>query len=74
MRTFISTPELPDYCILQLFGQKLILLGLQVITGINRKQLRHYVTGHSKASPATVRKIEQGIKNFREELNRVVFI
>lgn len=75
--------ELPDFeynilydvaSFLQLFGQKLSLSGLQVITGINRKQLSHYVTGHSKPSPATVRKIEQGIKKFREELSRVVFI
>jgi predicted transcriptional regulator len=50
------------------------LAGLQTITGINRKQLSHYVTGHSKPSPATVRKIEQGIKAFAEELSRVAFL
>ena len=75
--------DLPDFeynilydvaSFLQLFGQKLSLSGLQVITGINRKQLSHYVTGHSKPSPVTVRKIELGIKKFREDLNRVVFI
>ena len=59
---------------LQLFGRKLNLAGLQAITGINRKQLNHYVTGHSKPSPATVRKIEQGIKSFQEELSRVAFV
>lgn len=76
-------PELPDFeyqlhydvaSFLQLFGRKLNLAGLQAITGINRKQLNHYVTGHSKPSPATVRKIEQGIKSFQEELSRVAFV
>lgn len=76
-------PELPDFeyntqydvaSFLQLFGKKLNLAGLQTITGINRKQLNHYVTGHSKPSPATIRKIENGIKNFRDELNRVAFM
>jgi len=75
--------ELPDFeynilydiaSFLQLFGKKMSLAGLQTITGINRKQLSHYVTGHSKPSPATVRKIEQGIKAFTEELSRVAFV
>lgn len=76
-------PELPDFLyklhydvpsFLQLFGRKLSLAGLQAITGINRKQLNHYVTGHSKPSPATVKKIEQGIRSFQQELSRVVFV
>jgi len=76
-------PELPDFeydikydvaSFLQLFGKKMSLAGLQTITGINRKQLNHYVTGHSKPSPATVRKIEKGLKSFREELSRVAFV
>lgn len=76
-------PVLPDFeyqlhydvaSFLQLFGRKLNLAGLQAITGINRKQLNHYVTGHSKPSPATVRKIEQGIKSFQQELSRVAFV
>jgi len=75
--------ELPDFeyqlhydvaSFLHLFGRKLNLAGLQAITGIHRKQLNHYVTGHSKPSPATVKKIEQGIKSFQEELSRVVFV
>lgn len=76
-------PELPDFeyntlydvaSFLQLFGKKINLAGLQTITGINRKQLNHYVTGHSKPSPATVRKIEKGIKEFQKELSRVAFV
>jgi len=76
-------PELPEFeyqlyydvaSFLQLFGRKLNLAGLQAITGINRKQLNHYVTGHSKPSPATVKKIEEGIKSFQQELSRVAFV
>lgn len=76
-------PELPDFeyevkydvaSFLQLFGKKMSLTGLQTITGINRKQLSHYVTGHSKPSAATIKKIESGINQFREELSRVTFV
>ena len=53
------TPQLPEMnwdlrfdtaSFLQYYNDKLSLAGLQVITGINRKQLSHYVTGHSKPS------------------------
>ena len=59
---------------LQYFSDRLSLAGLQVITGINRKQLSHYVTGHSRPSAATVQKIQQGIDNFSEQLSRVCLI
>ena len=59
---------------LQYFSDRLSLAGLQVITGINRKQLSHYVTGHSRPSAATVRKIQQGIDSFSEQLSRVCLI
>ena len=59
---------------LQYFSDRLSLAGLQVITGINRKQLSHYVTGHSRPSAATVQKIQQGINSFSEQLSRVCLI
>ncbi len=59
---------------LQAFSKKMSLAGLQVITGINRKQLNHYVTGHSKPSPTTVAKIEEGVKKFTKELNDLSFV
>lgn len=76
-------PELPDMewdlrfdtaSFLQFYSDRLSLAGLQTITGINRKQLSHYVTGHSRPSAATVRKIQQGINSFSEQLSRVCLI
>lgn len=59
---------------LQYYGDRLSLAGLQTITGINRKQLSHYVTGHSRPSAATVQKIQAGIINFSQQLGRVCLI
>ena len=59
---------------LQYFGKKLSLTGLQTITGINRKQLNHYVTGHSKPSARTVKRIQDGLNKFQKELSLVKLI
>lgn len=59
---------------LQFYSNRLSLAGLQTITGINRKQLSHYVTGHSRPSAATVQKIQAGINNFSQQLGRVCLI
>lgn len=59
---------------LQLFKDKLSLVGLQSITGINSKQLNHYVTGVSKPSPKTVEKIRKGLKEFSRELDEIVIV
>lgn len=59
---------------LQLFKDKLSLTGLQTITGINRKQLNHYVTGVSRPSPKTVQKIRTGLKEFSKELDSIVLV
>ncbi|MDD4847607.1 MAG: DNA-binding protein [Bacteroidales bacterium] len=59
---------------LQLFKDKLSLSGLQAITGINRKQLNHYVTGVSKPSKKTVQKMQTGLHHFQEELSRIQLI
>lgn len=59
---------------LQYFSDRMSLAGLQTITGINRKQLSHYVTGHSRPSAATVRKIQAGIDRFSQQLSRVCLI
>ena len=76
-------PELPEMewdlrfdtaSFLQFYSDRLSLAGLQTITGINRKQLSHYVTGHSRPSAATVQKIQRGINNFSEQLSRVCLI
>lgn len=79
----VELPELPDMewdmrfdtaSFLQFYSNRLSLAGLQTITGINRKQLSHYVTGHSRPSAATVRKIQKGIDDFSEQLSRVCLI
>lgn len=59
---------------LQEFSKKLSLAGLQTITGINRKQLSHYVNGKSKPSKATVKKISEGINKFQQELQDISFM
>ena len=59
---------------LQYYSDRLSLAGLQTITGINRKQLSHYVTGHSRPSPATVQKIQAGIDHFSKQLSQVCLI
>lgn len=78
-----SLPDLPEMewvlrfdtaSFLQFYGDRLSLAGLQTITGINRKQLSHYMTGHSRPSPATVQKIQTGIRNFSKQLSRIYLI
>lgn len=59
---------------LQLFKDRLSLTGLQTITGINSKQLNHYVTGVSRPSPKTVQKIRTGLKEFSKELDSIVLV
>lgn len=76
-------PELPEMewelkfdtaSFLQFYGDRLSLAGLQTITGINRKQLSHYMTGHRRPSAATVQKIQDGIHSFSQQLGRVCLI
>ena len=49
------------------------LAGLERITGINQKQLGHYVSGYRNPSPKTKKKIEESIRKFSEELSAVSF-
>jgi len=46
---------------------------LEKITGINQKQLFHYVSGHRNPSEKTIKKIENSIRNFSSELNQIHF-
>lgn len=54
---------------LSYYNDIISLSGLQRLTGINRKQLSHYVTGYRKPSPATVKKIQKAVHDFANELN-----
>lgn len=59
---------------LQYYYDRLSLAALQRMTGIDRHQLSHYVTGRSKPSPKTVAKIQSGITEFANELTRISLI
>lgn len=56
------------------YSKFLSLSGLQRITGVNQGQLSHYVTGRRKPSPKTVKKIEESLHNFANEIAQVRFM
>jgi PDZ domain-containing secreted protein len=58
---------------LQSVSKRFSLAGLQTITGINQKQLGHYLSGHRKPSAATVKKIEESVHQFAQELSEYSF-
>lgn len=58
---------------LQMYAFAFTLAGLERITGVNQKQLGHYINGVSKPSRRTVEKIESGLKKFSNELSAVRF-
>ena len=59
---------------LRYYSNTITLTGLQKITGINSKQLSHYVTGHRKPSPKTVQRIREGVSQFAETLSHTRLI
>ena len=58
---------------LSYFCKAFSLAGLSRITGINKYQLSHYLTGRRKPSKETFEKIETSIHQFAEDLNKVRF-
>lgn len=64
--------DVPSF--LEYYSEKLSLAGLGRVTGINRKQLSHYLTGHRQPSPKTVKKIEETLQVFGKELSQVNFV
>lgn len=63
--------DIPSF--LQEFAFAFSLAGLERITGVNQKQLGHYISGYRKPSERTIRKIEDGIHRFSEQLNAIRF-
>ena len=59
---------------LDYFSEILSQSGLEVITGINQKQLWHYSAGLRKPKSATVRKIQNSLYHFADELKQVHLI
>lgn len=63
--------DIPSF--LQEFAYAFTLAGLERITGVNQKQLGHYISGYRKPSVKTIRKIEKGIHSFSTQLAAVRF-
>ena len=56
---------------LKYYSKIISMAGLQRLTGIDRHQLSHYVTGKSKPSPKTIARIQEGITALGRELINV---
>ncbi|MDD4158361.1 MAG: helix-turn-helix transcriptional regulator [Proteiniphilum sp.] len=56
------------------YSDMLSLAGLEKITGINQRQLSHYLNGVKKPRQETIQKIETGIHRFANELSQVNFV
>ncbi len=56
------------------YSKILSLSGLQRITGVNQGQLSHYVTGRRKPTQKTVKKIEESLHAFANEISNVRFV
>ena len=50
------------------YASILTLAGLERISGINQRQLSHYINGTSKPGKATVERFRKSIHSFAEEL------
>ena len=75
-------PELPNFeynikyeipSFLREYSQLFTLAGLQKITGVNQKQLSHYLNGNSYPSKQTSEKIKLGFESFRQNISKVQF-
>lgn len=68
---FVFRYDIPSF--LEEFAYAFSLAGLERITGINQKQLGHYISGYRKPSAKTIRKMEEGIHNLSEQLSMIHF-
>ena len=59
---------------LQQYAYAFTLAGLERITGINQRQLSHYINGVRKPSEKTTQKIEERLHNFGSEIASVRFV
>ena len=50
------------------------LTGLSKATGINCKQLSHYVTGYRKPSPKTKQRIQEGVTRFAKTFSTMTLV
>ena len=68
---FVFRYDIPSF--LEEFAYAFSLAGLERITGINQKQLGHYISGYRKPSAKTIKQMEDGIHNLSEQLSMVHF-
>ena len=61
--------DLPSF--LRFYEYAFTLAGLERITGVNQRQLSHYINGTSRPSSKTVLKIESSIRNFGKQLSEI---
>lgn len=59
---------------LQQYAYAFTLAGLERITGVNQKQLSHYINGVRKPSLKTIKKIENRLHSFGLEISSVSFV
>lgn len=64
--------DIPSF--LQYYAYAFTLAGLERITGVNQKQLGHYISGFRRPSDRTAHKIEDRIKAFAREIEAVRFV
>jgi len=64
--------DMPSF--LQYYAYAFTLAGLERITGVNQRQLSHYINGVKKPGEKTVRKIENRIHVFSNEISSVCFV
>ena len=75
-----TVPELEfdihyDVCsFLDYYGGILSKSGLEKVTGINQKQLWHYSSGKRRPKPETVKKIQDRLHRFAEDLMQIQFV
>jgi hypothetical protein len=58
--------------LLHYFEGVLTRSALSRVTGINERQLGHYITGHRKPRPEQRKKIVEGLHRISKEINSVV--
>ena len=56
---------------LNYYSGRLSLAGLERITGINQRQLSHYVNGTNRPSKQTIKRINNSLHSFANELSQV---
>lgn len=64
--------DVPSF--LESYSDKISLAGLGRLTGINRKQLSHYLNGTRNPSKKTVEKIQKSLQEFGKEISQVKFV